>query len=40
MKQIKIYISVTAILLLAVTSKAQQAGGGEANPNLFTHQKP
>lgn len=39
MKKIKIYISVTAILLLAVTSKAQQVGGGEANPNLFTHQK-
>ena len=39
MKQIKIYISVTVVLLLAVASKAQQSGGGEANPNLFTHQK-
>ncbi|MDN5214992.1 hypothetical protein QQ020_23125 [Fulvivirgaceae bacterium BMA12] len=39
MKQIKIHISVIAILLLTVTSRAQQVGGGEANPNLFTHQK-
>ena len=39
MKQIKIHISVIVVLLLAVTFRAQQSRGGEANPDLFTHQK-
>ena len=39
MEQIKIHISVIVVLVLAVTSRAQQSGGGEANPNLFTYQK-